>query len=125
MGDISKHLNKFEIACKCGCGLASMDSEILKIFDKIRDIHGKPLIINSGCRCKKHNAAVGGKETSAHLPDENGKCHALDIQCANSHDRFDIIHLAVSFGISRIGIHKSFIHIDTRRELPQEVLWLY
>lgn len=43
--------------------------------ERIREIIGKPIIINSGFRCVKLNNAVGGSLTSQHLYAE-----AIDIQ---------------------------------------------
>jgi uncharacterized protein YcbK (DUF882 family) len=43
--------------------------------ERIREIVGRPLIINSGYRCVKLNNAVGGSLTSQHLYAE-----ALDIR---------------------------------------------
>ena len=37
-----------------------MEDEILEMIDKVREIYGKPIHINSGYRTPKHNAAVGG-----------------------------------------------------------------
>ena len=39
-------------------------------LDEIREGYGKPIIINSGYRCKELNERVGGKPTSQHLRGE-------------------------------------------------------
>lgn len=41
------------------------------VLQPIRDKWGKPLIVNSGYRCKKLNKAVGGVSTSQHCFDRN------------------------------------------------------
>ena len=63
-----KYFKKSEFACKCGkyCGgyPAEIDMDMVKIADKIRAKIGKPITINSGLRCKTHNANVGGVSNS-------------------------------------------------------------
>lgn len=114
-----------EYKCRCGCGLCSMHDNALKSLDKIRTIYGKPMAITSGCRCEKHNKEVGGAKSSAHLPQKDKWCYAVDIKCDNSEDRFKLIQIAYEQGCVRIGIHKDFIHLDFSPYLPQKVVWLY
>ena len=65
--DNIKHFKKSEFTCKCGCGLNNIDINLVYILEKIRNNFNKPVIITSGCRCKKYNAFVGGVSNSKHL----------------------------------------------------------
>ena len=48
-----------EFACKCGqCKKIMVDSELVNRLQQIRDHFGVPVNVNSGYRCKTHNAAV-------------------------------------------------------------------
>lgn len=47
---------------------------LLKAINKIREIWGKPMFVNSGYRTPEHNKAIGGSPRSAHLT-----CQAVDI----------------------------------------------
>ena len=67
MGDISKHFNRAEFACKDGCGFDTVDAELLAKLEEIREHFDQPVIINSACRCHDHNAVIGGTENSQHL----------------------------------------------------------
>jgi uncharacterized protein YcbK (DUF882 family) len=58
-----------------------MSEKLLKILDDVREVYGKPIVINSGYRTEAHNAKVGGK-----MPDANGIG-------GSSHDTF--IHIDV------------------------------
>lgn len=40
---------------------------IEECLDKIREIYGKPIIVNSGYRCEKLNQVLKGSKTSHHL----------------------------------------------------------
>lgn len=62
-----KYFKKSEFSCKCGCGLNNIDLRLVKILDEIREHYNKPIIITSGCRCSKHNKAVGGVQGSRHV----------------------------------------------------------
>jgi uncharacterized protein YcbK (DUF882 family) len=62
-----------EFACKCGCGFAAFDTELIGVLQTVRD-HFKrqyekevKCIIHSGCRCTTYNKQCGGKPESKHL----------------------------------------------------------
>ena len=127
MGDLSKNFSKSEITCKCGCGLSSISLGLIEKLQNMRIQCGFPFTITSGCRCAKHNKAVGGKLDSAHLPDPAGICHAVDIAFATSNQLYAIIGAAIAFGVKRIGINfaKRFVHIDDDKGKPQPVIFSY
>ena len=55
-----------EFTCKCGCGTNNIDQRIINMAQKIREEIGEAVRVNSGCRCEKHNAKVGGVKGSFH-----------------------------------------------------------
>lgn len=62
------HFTKSEFTCKCGCGFDNIDINLVRILEDIRSHFGdNPLIVTSGCRCAKHNRAVGGVQGSRHV----------------------------------------------------------
>ena len=95
-------------------------------FDFVRDINSLrakckfPLVINSGYRTEKRNEEVGGKSHSAHLTGE-----AVDILCLSSRERYTVIKFALILGFNRVGIGKSFVHLDRSFVNPPDVCWLY
>lgn len=48
----------------------NLERLITNLLDPIREIWGKPLIVNSGYRCTQLNNAVGGVSNSNHLKGE-------------------------------------------------------
>ena len=48
---------------------------------------------------------------------------AADIGVKNGSERYIIVKHAMAMGFNGIGIHKSFVHVDTRISTP--VLWEY
>jgi len=106
-----------EFACPC-CKKVAVSGWLIHQLNKVREALGKPMIITSGYRCKKHNGKVGGKKNSAHL-----RGTAADIKCSSAHDRYLIVKYAYEVGFKRIGKYDDFIHLDVDSELPLEVLW--
>jgi uncharacterized protein YcbK (DUF882 family) len=95
----------------------------LKLIDKLnraRYLAKTPFCISSGRRTDKKNKKVGGVRNSAHL---SGL--AVDIKSKTSHQRFKIAKSAIAVGFNRIGIGKTFVHLDIDLTKPQEVIWLY
>lgn len=78
MGDLTKDFSRREFACKCGCGFDRIDPRVVNMAQKIRDTIGESVRINSACRCRKHNAAVGGVGESYHMDGT-----AADLSCAS------------------------------------------
>ncbi len=120
MGDLTEHFSRSEFACKCGCGRADVDPRLVSRLEALRRALGRPLIITSGVRCESHNAAVGGRPTSAHL-----KGTAADVRCRNSLERFELVREALAAGFRRVGLAQDFVHLDLADDLPQPRLWLY
>ena len=101
-----------------------IDPVLRLVCNRVREEYGRPVFINSGVRTEEHNKKVGGKKASAHLiKGVYGK--AVDIRCNNSVLRWIILKVCVMYGIKRIGIAKNFIHIDSDKGLPKEVVWTY
>lgn len=70
--DEIKYFQRAEFRCQCGgkyCNgfPAEPVEETVRLADEIRRRAGVPLNVNSGVRCKQHNADVGGVSNSMHL----------------------------------------------------------
>lgn len=111
------HFKDSEFDCKCGCGRNNIKGSFILLLNRAREIAGVPFIITSGCRCEKHNETVG----SASKNHVDGK--AADILCTDGWNRLRIIRALLEVGFIRIGIHKSFIHVDNM-DLPAS-MWVY
>lgn len=115
-----KYFKLEEFACKCGCGDNEMKHSTLRKLDLARELSGIPFVITSGYRCKAHNERVGGKSQSAHT-----RGYAADIKASDSRSRYLIVDSLLAAGFSRIGIAKTFIHVDDDPSLPDLVMWDY
>ena len=67
MPEGTKNFNVSEFSCHCGCGFNIIDQRVINMAQIIRDELGVPVHVNSGCRCKTHNARVGGVKESYHM----------------------------------------------------------
>lgn len=98
-----------EFYCKCGCKEILLDTDLVKYLQYLRTELGIPLKINSGYRCIAHNTAISGATDSQHT-----KGKAVDISCTNSTFRYKILTSSSINNFKGIGLHKQFIHLDTR-----------
>ena len=110
MGDISKHFNRNEFECSCGCGQDTVDAELITVLEDVREHFGKPVKINSGNRCARHNAAIGGVAKSQHV-----KSRAADIVISGV-DAADVYAYLDDKYTGKLGLgkYKTFTHVDTR-----------
>ena len=65
---LTEHFDSSEFRCKCGCGQGDwlMAPELVQALEELRELIGKPIIVNSAYRCPKHNAQVVGVDNSYH-----------------------------------------------------------
>lgn len=61
------YFDKYEFACKCGCGSDEMNETLIRVADRTRAHFGSPITVSSGRRCASHNARVGGVSNSRHI----------------------------------------------------------
>lgn len=106
----SDYFKREEFACKCGCGFDTVDAELLEILESIREYFGKPVHINSACRCKEHNRNVGGGKRSQHL---YGRAADIDVKDTAPEAVQAFFEAAYSerFGMGR---YETFTHVDSR-----------
>ncbi len=120
-----RNFKESEFECKCGCGTNNMSQKHITWLDYARDLAGVPFVITSGCRCFQHNLDEGGSVDSSHIADDKKECTATDIKCNDSRSRFKIVQSLITANFNRIGIAKTFIHVDSDKSKGQVVIWVY
>ncbi len=113
MSRISEHFHRTEFACNCGCGFDTVDTDTLSILEAVRTHFGKPVIINSGCRCPEYNRHVGGATSSQHTL---GRAADIRVVGVNPEEVFDWI--AEHYPATSLGYYATFTHVDTRSTGP-------
>ncbi len=86
-------------------------------LQKIRDMLGKPIIINSAYRTKEHNLTVGGATNSKHL-----EAKAVDIKVSGITPADLALYFAKFTEFNGFGIAYNFLHIDLRNDFT---IWKY
>ncbi len=98
-----------------------MSRFFLRVLDDLRDRCDFAFEITSDGRTVEENRKAGGAKNSAHL-----RGLAVDIKIPDSRRRFILLREVMNNpAIQRVGIGKTFIHIDIDKDLPQMVTWLY
>lgn len=114
-----KYFKPEEIACKgrgcCGGEIWNKEEYgerlpnylrvALEKLDKLRELWGKPIVLNSAHRCAQHNRKVGGAIHSQHLK------IAFDVRMPKE-EQAQFIELAHKVGFSGIGVYETFVHLD-------------
>ena len=115
MGDLTANFNRREFACKCRCGFDRIDRRVANMCQVIRSAMNEPITINSGCRCAKHNAAVGSTAQN-HV---NG--NAADLSCRSGAKLlYNTIRALYDAGrlpdLEFCMLYETFVHIDCDRK---------
>lgn len=125
---LSPNFNADEFMCRCGCGYALIDTELVHVLEGIRSMLDVPIKINSGYRCPKRNAAVGGAKLSRHLigcaADISWAGISLSVK-ENSRFRKELPNLALITKLYGIGWGENFVHVDTDVSRKQLTQWSY
>jgi uncharacterized protein YcbK (DUF882 family) len=118
-------LSEFDSPDEIGSGKA-MDSNFLDMLDYARGIADIPFKITSGFRTPSHNAYVGGVQAGLK---SKGSSHlfgyAADIAAPTSRQKYIIIDSLLKAGFNRIGVGKTFIHVDNDPDKDPDVIWTY
>ena len=112
-----KHFRLSEFDCT-HCGENKMDFRFIADLDLAREIAGIPFHITSGYRCPEHDKAVNGKGNHT-------QGLAADIKAESPRERMLIVFALCAVGFSRIGIARTFIHVDACPDRDRNRLWLY
>jgi uncharacterized protein YcbK (DUF882 family) len=114
---ISKNFYRSEFSCKCGCGFATADVELIKLLEKIRrNFNGKIVTVNSGSRCSDHNFNIGGHWNSKHMQGIAADIVVKGVPPLEVYQYVDSI-APDKYGL---GCYKTFTHIDIQ---PQKKRW--
>ncbi|PIE73512.1 MAG: peptidase M15 family protein [Deltaproteobacteria bacterium] len=115
---LSEHFDLAEFACPHCKEVIAPPSELIEILEDIRAHFKAPVIINSGYRCKEHNAKIGGASKSYHL-----KGVAVDIRVKGIKTQDLFSYCAQKYQDTPIGlagkvnynnVYGGFVHIDAR-----------
>ena len=102
---------------------AALDALMWNVLNPIRRMWEKPIIVNSGYRCPKLNAAVGGSATSQHMKGEAADITAGDP--TKNKELFDMIaQSAIPFDQLIDEKNYRWIHVSYRPNGRRNILHL-
>lgn len=109
---LSTNFRVREFACTDGSDPIFIDTELVKILQRIRNHFGRPITITSAYRTPTKNKACGGTIYSQHL---YGR--AADIKVSGvSTAKVATYAESILCGKGGIGIYDTFTHIDVRSQ---------
>ena len=121
---LSAHFNASEFACPC-CGTVNVDSKLIELLEQLRSKLNVPIHINSGYRCRNHNAQVGGVAGSQHLYGTAADITAPLAGYRRTRDAVEQIDFDGTGFYPPIGADTAwYIHVDTRNGgVGSHVVW--
>lgn len=129
-----KHFSEKEFWCRCSLCLKG-DAEmgippggmlggvpenvkalVENVLDPLRKKYGKPIKVNSGYRCPKHNLAVGGATQSQHMKGEAADIAPMDGDASELEKLVEIIKQNGKW--DQIIVYPTFVHVSWKRFGP-------
>ena len=113
---VMRFFKEKELSCRC-CGQlpplirGNIEALVENVLDPLRERYGKPIIVNSGYRCAKHNKAVGGASNSQHMVGE-----AADITAGSPEGNEKLLKILLeSKNFDQLIIYPTFLHVSWKR----------
>ena len=69
----------------------NLNKLIDNVLDPLRELYGKPIIVNSGYRCTKLNKAIGGAKNSQHLVGQASDIRTVQNTKESNKELFELI----------------------------------
>lgn len=112
---LSDHFSYDECKCK-HCGKEWTDPRLLGLAEQVRWALGnRPMIPTSVCRCRDHNAAVGGAADSQHV---YGRAMDFKMSGVSTEAIYEALKALHRCGylpdLHGLGVYDSWVHIDCR-----------
>ena len=110
-----------EFVCRCGCQMPAearqnIEALVAEVLDPVRDEYGKPIYVNSGYRCEKHNAAVGGVPRSQHLVGQAADISVKSEKLKVKSELETLASIIVQQGrFDQLILYPTFLHVSYKR----------
>ena len=110
-----------EFVCRCGCGMPpearqNIEALVANVLDPLREAYGKPIYVNSGYRCEKHNAAVGGVPKSQHMLGQAADISVKSEKLKVKSELETLARIIVAQGkFDQLIIYPTFLHVSYKR----------
>lgn len=107
---LSKHFRTKEFASKDGCKFVLVSKVLVQALERLRQVIGEEIYINSGFRTPSHNKAVGGALLSYH---QYGMAADIRAKTKSPKELYEILDEMLG-GWGGLELHETFVHVDVR-----------
>ncbi len=101
---------RYKFACKCGCGLSTVDTDLLDVLEWLGKSIAEPLHILSGCRCKPTGPCTGAIQQHLH---ETGRAVDIVAEAYAPYAMYEVL-TSLPLGGLGVGLYPEFVHLDVR-----------
>lgn len=92
----------------------NLQALVSDVLDPARKAYGKPISVNSGYRCPKHNLAVGGVKNSQHMKGEAADVRPVQ---GSGFTVQDLARVIVANGRwDQMILYPTFVHVSWKRQ---------
>ena len=115
-------MNEFE--CHCGCRMpdsakANIVALVEQVLDPVREKLGKPIRVNSGYRCPRHNEEVLGVRNSQHMKGEAADIAPVDSGQVKVESLERMVEMIKQNGKwDQMIVYPTFVHVSWKRNGP-------
>ena len=106
--------------CVPACSVEDLNPKLVERIIMAQRMCGEQFVVTSGFRSQSYERSKGRKGSSSHC-----KGLAVDVSAINSHLRFKIVAGCILAGFPRLGIGKTFLHIDIDETKPYPIVFHY
>lgn len=106
--------------CVPACSVDDLNPKLVERLIYAQKMCGEQFIVTSGFRSQAYERSKGRKGTSSHC-----KGLAVDVSAVNSHLRFKIVAGCILAGFPRLGIGKTFVHLDIDETKAHPIIFHY
>lgn len=107
-------------SCVPACKVDDLNPALVDAIIMAQKMAGFQFTITSGFRSQAYERSKGRKGSSSHC-----KGLAVDVSTRDSHTRFKVLLAAAYSGIPRIGVGKTFLHLDIDETKARPIIFHY
>lgn len=109
-------------ACVPPCSESDLHPRLLDLLRSAQSMCGFTFTITSGFRPKSYELSKGRRGSSSHSKTPG---LAVDISTCDSHTRYKVLLSLLYLGAPRLGVGKTFIHVDIDESKAHPIVFHY
>jgi len=109
-------------SCVPACKVSDLHPTLVDLIRSAQAMCGFSFTITSGFRPKSYELSKGRDGSSSHSKTPG---LAVDISARDSHTRYKVLLSLGYLGAPRLGVGKTFIHVDIDESKPHPIIFTY